>query len=187
MKVLALFAVSLLMAAANFPTPAPSKQVDGRTFKAVFTLTADDALLTHENLTLSGVHSQVFVVESEGNEAVGVTAPATPFLERWQSIDHSITPQGILFAHTKQHADPYQAIDFTIDAPKAVTSSEANSWTFEVTHTTAEAPDELSEGLALGPVTLTIVMVHTQKEFDRGLVCGPWDLASLRHHLELFH
>ena len=46
--------------------------------------------------------------------------------------------------------------------------------------------EQLSEGVALGPVTLTIVMVHTQKEFDLGLVCGPWDLASLKHHLELF-
>lgn len=184
MRVLALFAVFVIAASASFL--AQSNPADARTFKAVFTLMAEDALLTHEHLTLSNVHTQVFVVDSEGSEAVGVTAPATPFLERWQSINHSIKPQGVLFAHTKVHAHPYQAINFTIDAPKAVTGSDPNSWTFDVTHATAEAREQLSKGRTLGPVTLTIVMVHTQKEFDLGLVCGPWDLASLKHHLELF-
>jgi hypothetical protein len=184
MRPLALFAVFVIAAAANFV--AGSSAADARTFKAVFTLRAQDAQLTHKNLTLSGVHTQVFVVESEGSGTAGVTAPAIPFLERWKSIKHSIKPQGVLFAHTKEHAHPYQAINFTIDAHKPVASNDAHNWSFEITHATAEAADQLSEGRALGPVTLTIVMVHTQKEFDLGLVCGPWALESLKHHLELF-
>jgi len=184
MRGFVLFAFCL--SAATMSLLAQSNPAAARTFKAVFTLMADDAWLTHKNLTLSGIHSQVFVVEAEGSEAVGVTAPAAPFLERWQSISHSIKPQGVLFAHTKQHAHPYQALNFSIDVPKAVTGKDPDSWTFDIAHATAEVREQLEEGVALGPVTLTIVMVHTQKEFDLGLVCGPWDLASLKHHLELF-
>ena len=49
----------------------------GDMFEAMFTLTAD-ATLTHDASTL-GIHSQVFVLESNGNDAIAVTAPADPF------------------------------------------------------------------------------------------------------------
>ena len=157
-----------------------------QTFKAQFTLMAERAKITHQRLTLSDVHAQVFVVESQGNEVFGVTAPAIPFLERWQLINHTVRPQGVLFAHTKRHLHPYQAIDFTFDNPKAVANNRGGSWTFEVNHASTESPRQFAEGKDLGPVTLTIVMVHTQKESDLGLVCGPWDPGTLRSHLELF-
>jgi hypothetical protein len=157
-----------------------------QTFKAQFTLMAENAKITRQRLTLSDVHAQVFVVESEGSDALGVTAPAIPFLERWQSINHSMRPQGILFAHAKEHLHPYRAINFTIDRPKAVKADNESSWSFEVTHASTESPKQFAEGKDLGPVTLTIVMVHTKKEFDQGLVCGPWELESLQSHLELF-
>jgi hypothetical protein len=79
MRVLGLVTVFAIAAAASLLSQ--SSPADARTFKAVFTLMAQDALLTDESLTLSGVHSQVLVVDSEGTEAVGVTA-AAPFLER---------------------------------------------------------------------------------------------------------
>ena len=172
-----------LMAIACSTSPlATFSSVRAQTFKAQFTLMAEHAKITNQRLTLSDVHAQVFVVESEGSEVMGVTAPAIPFLERWQSINHSVTPQGVLFAHTKRHLHPYQSINFTMDNPKAV----EDSWTFEVNHASTESPRQFAEGKDLGPVTLTIVMVHTQKEADLGLVCGPWDPAALRSHFELF-
>jgi hypothetical protein len=196
---LALFAfVSLTSAGEPRFTKAQPETSWGKTFKAVFTLTANNATLTHDSLLLSGVHSQVFVVETDDNDAIGVTAPSVPFLERWQSIDHSIHPNAILFAEEHEHEDPYKALNFVIDDPRPNSDEDADNWKFDITHVTAQARDtfssqsrrrqlskSLSEGLAFGPVTLAVVMVHTQQEFDQGLVCGPWNLDSLKHHLEI--
>ena len=175
--------LALLAGAALFlSVSSMSARTESGSFKADFNLHAESAVVSEGKLTLSGVSPVVFVVESSAKSAYGVTESTTFFLKRWKTLDHSISPHGILFTSGQQHDAAYHALRFDIDNPSQ--SGDAGDWVFEIDHVD-NAGESFKEARVIEPVMLTVVIEHTAEEVAEGRVCGPWDVSELRDHHEL--
>jgi hypothetical protein len=179
--------VVLAGAALTISVVTTSASADDQSFKANFSLHADSAVVSDGELRLANVNPVVFVVESDSDTAYGVTESATSFLERWATLDHTIRPQGILFANGSDHEVAYRTVRFEIDDPSKAGSPADTDWVFEINHLVDGAGEHFGEGQVLQSVMLTVVMEHTPIEVSEGRVCGPWDPSTLAEHHELMN